>query len=67
MEYAIHLVKLIPPTFAYVNLDGKEQAVTSVGLTGDVPIKVRIHVTIPMNVSASTMRLILKAFATTQS
>ena len=67
MDYATHLVKLIQPTFAFVNLDGKEQAVTYVDLTGDVPTKGRMHVTIPMNVSASTMRLILKASATTQS
>ena len=66
MEYATHLVKLIQPTFAFVNLDGKEQAVTYVDLTGDVPTKGRMHVTIPMNVSASTMKLMLWVFATTQ-
>ena len=53
MDYATHLVKLIQPTFAYANLDGKEQAVTYVDLTGDVQTRVRMLVTIPMSASVS--------------
>ena len=67
MEFATLLVKLIQPTSACANLDGKEQAVTFAGLTGDVPTRMLMHVTIPMNVSASTRRLMLWDFATTQS
>ena len=66
MDFATHLVKQIQPTFAYVILDGKDRAVTLAHLTGNVPIRMPMLVTIPMNVSASTMKLMLWVFATTQ-
>ena len=66
MESATLLAKQTQPTFACANLDGKEQAVTFADLTGDVPTRVVIPVTIPMNVSASTMRSMLRVCATTQ-
>jgi hypothetical protein len=67
MEFATPLGKQTQPTFVCASLDGKEQAVTFAGLTGDVPTRMLMPVTIPMNVSASTMKLMLRDFATTQS
>ena len=66
MEFATHLVKLTQQTSVCANQDGRELVVTFADLTGDVQTRVRMLVTIPMNASASTMRLMLKAFATTQ-
>ena len=66
MEFASHLAMPIQPTFVCANQDGREQAVTHAHLTGDVLIRMLALVTIPMNVSASTMKLMLWVFATTQ-
>jgi hypothetical protein len=66
MEFATHLAMLTQPVSACASLDGKEQAVTFADLTGDVPIRMLVHVTIPMNVSASMERLMLWDFATIQ-
>jgi hypothetical protein len=66
MEFVTLLVKLIQPISACANLDGKEQAAIFADLIGGVPTRMRVLVTIPMNASVSTRRLILKAFATTQ-
>jgi len=52
-------------TFASASLDGGEKAATSAGRTGDAQIKARMLAISPMSVSASTMKQILKAFATT--
>ena len=66
MEFVTLLVKLIQQAFVCANQDGKDQAATFADLTGDVPIIMLMLVTIPMNVSASIMRLMIWVFATTQ-
>ena len=66
MEFVTLLVKLIQQAFVCANQGGKDQAVTFADLTGDVQIRMLMLVTIPMNVSASIMRLMIWVFATTQ-
>ena len=54
----------MPPTSASASLEGEGPAVTSAGHTGDAQTKEMMLAIIPMNVSAITMKMILRACAT---